>query len=82
VTTQMIIRIDERQRQKLNQLSRAEGKTTSQILRTLIDDFIKERDISGYVDDLWSRIGKKFSKKGYSADDIHSFILESRKASR
>jgi predicted DNA-binding protein len=82
MTTQMIIRIDQRQRQKLNQLSRAEGKATSQVVRELIDDFIKGHDIGNYIDDLWSRIGKTFTNQGYTAKNVQRFVREYRKAAR
>lgn len=80
MTTQMVIRLEEHQRDKLNQLSRAEGKATSQVVRELIDTFIKEHDVGGYIDDLWSRIGHTISKNGHTADDIPRMIRESRKA--
>jgi len=82
MSTQMIVRLDERQRQELNRLSRAEGKATSQVVRELIDSFIKEHDITGYIDGLWTRIGSTLSKKGYAAGDVQRFVRESRKASK
>ena len=82
MTTQMVIRLEKQQREKLNQLSRAEGKATSQVVRELIDNFIREHDIGGYIDDLWSRIGKTISQKGHAAGDVPRMIRESRKASR
>src|SRR3989338_3485124 len=57
MTTQMIIRIDEGVKDRLNRLARLEGKTTSEMVRELIEERIKERDIGAYVDDLWNRIG-------------------------
>ncbi|MBD3391495.1 MAG: CopG family transcriptional regulator [Chitinivibrionales bacterium] len=82
MTTQMIIRLDQRQREELNRLSRAEGKATSQVVRELIDNFIKERDISGYIDGLWARIGNTLSDKGYTSKDVQRFVRESRKAAK
>jgi predicted DNA-binding protein len=82
MATQMIVRINEEQREKLNQLSRAEGKATSQVVRELIDDFIKEHDISGYIDGLWERIGVRFTSKGHTPKDVRRFVRESRKAPR
>lgn len=82
MSSQMIIRIDPAKRKKLNNLSRAEGKTTSEVIRELIDNFIREHDISGYIDNLWDRIGITFKKKGYSQKDIKRFIKESRTANQ
>ncbi len=80
MTTQMIIRIDPRKREQLKKLSKAEGKATSEVVRGLIDNFIKERDMSGYIDDLWKRTGTIMAKKGRSFKDVGRVIKESRKA--
>lgn len=29
------------------------------MVRELIEDYIKEHDISSYIDNLWDRVGKK-----------------------
>jgi len=52
MTTQMIVRIDSDVKDRFNKLARVEGKTSSQMVRELIEDYIKERDIGAYVDDL------------------------------
>ena len=79
MTTQMIIRIDPEVKVRLSKLARMEGKTTSQMVRELIEDYIKERDIGTYVDDLWNRIGKKLKSKGIRQRDINRAIREARK---
>ncbi len=79
MTNQMIIRIKPDVKDKLNKLARVEGKTTSQMVRELIEDYIKERDISAYIDDLWDRIGRKLSSRGVKLKDIKSAIKEARK---
>jgi hypothetical protein len=79
MTTQMIIRIDPETKTRLNRLARVEGKTTSQMMRELIEDYIKERDIGVYIDDLWGRIGGKLKSKGIRQRDINRAIREARK---
>jgi len=79
MTTQMIIRIDSEMRKRLNKLARVEGKTTSQMVRELIEDYIREKDIDSYVDKLWDRIGGKLRAKGVNQRDIGRAIKESRK---
>ena len=79
MTNQMIIRVNPKLKNKLNNLARTEGKTTSQIVRELIEDYIKERDISAYVDDLWDRIGWKLRSRGVKSGDINKAIKEARK---
>lgn len=79
MTTQMIIRMDPEVKDRFNKLARVEGKTTSQMVRELIEDYIKERDIGTYVDDLWDRIGGKLKSKGVKQRDINRAIKEARK---
>ena len=80
MTTQMIIRIDSGMKNRLNKLARVEGKTTSQMVRDLIEDYIREKDIGSYIDNLWDRIGGKLRSKGINQRDIHRAIKESRKS--
>lgn len=79
MTTQMIIRIDDEVKNRLNRLARNEGKTTSEMVRELIQERIQERDISLYVDNLWNRIGKKLKSKGVTSATIEEAIKASRK---
>ena len=79
MTTQMIVRIDEGVKNRLNRLARLEGKTTSEMVRELIEERIKERDIGAYVDDLWNRIGRKLKSKGVTAAIIDKAVKETRK---
>jgi len=76
----MIVRIDREVKQRFSKLARVEGKTSSQMMRELIEDYIKERDIGTYVDDLWSRIGRKLKSKGVKQRDISRAIKEVRKS--
>lgn len=79
MTTQMIVRIDAKMKDKLSKLARLEGKTTSQMVRELVEEYVSERDISAYIDDLWSRIGGRLRKKGIKPKDIKKAIKEARK---
>jgi predicted DNA-binding protein len=78
MSTQMIIRIDSDVKNRLNKLARIEGKTTSEMVRGLIEEYIKERDIGAYIDDLWNRTGKKLQSKGVSLATINKAINASR----
>jgi antitoxin component of RelBE/YafQ-DinJ toxin-antitoxin module len=80
MTTQMIIRMDPEVKDRFNKLARVEGKTTSQMVRELIEGYIKERDIGVYVDDLWGRIGGKLRSKGMKQRDVNKAIKEARKS--
>ena len=82
MTTQMIIRMDPELKDKFARLARAEGKNTSEMVRKLIEDYVREHDISSYVDDLWERIGRKIKSKGKTLDDVAGAVKETRKAKR
>ncbi|MBI5640930.1 MAG: CopG family transcriptional regulator [Nitrospirae bacterium] len=79
MSTQMLIRIDDEVKNRLTKLARLEGKTTSEMVRELIEERIKERDIGAYVDDLWNRIGKKLKAKRVTPAAIEKAIKASRK---
>ena len=78
MTNQMIIRVDSELKRKVSTLAKAEGKTTSEIVRELLEDYVRERDIGSYIDDLWDRIGSKMSSKGIVSKDIPKTIKNVR----
>ena len=75
----MIVRIDSELKDRLSWLARTQGKTTSQMVREIIRDYVNERDISVYIDNLWSRIGTKLTARGVRPADINKAIAETRK---
>ena len=79
MSEQMLIRIDAELKKKMSRLARAEGKTSSQMVRELISDYVKNRDIGAYIDGLWDRIGKKLKERGVKPADIEKGIRETRK---
>ncbi|NIP61385.1 MAG: ribbon-helix-helix protein, CopG family [Nitrosopumilaceae archaeon] len=78
MTTQMIIRLDSETKTKLTKLAQAEGKNTSQVVRELIEDYIQNRDMGSYIDDLWDRLGKKLKARNVGSREIERAIYESR----
>ena len=78
MSTQMIIRIDNEVKNRLNKLARIEGKTTSEMVRGIIEEYIKERDIGSYIDDLWDRTGRKLKSRGITPTAIEKAIRASR----
>jgi len=78
MSTQMIIRIDPELKSKVNNLAKAEGKSSSEVVRELLEDYVKDRDIGSYIDDLWKRIGAKVTSRGFGPRDIKGIIQEVR----
>jgi len=78
MSTQMIVRIDPELKTKVNNLAKNEGKSISEVVRELLEDYVKDRDIGLYIDNLWKRIGAKLESRGFGPKDIKSVIQEVR----
>ncbi|MCL5992497.1 MAG: ribbon-helix-helix domain-containing protein [Bacteroidetes bacterium] len=82
MTTQLLVRIDSDIKNKLNLVARREGKTSSDVVRELVSDYINERDMSAYIEDLWQRISKQFKQHGITEKDIKKAIKDVRQANK
>lgn len=71
---QMILRIEPGLKEKVGSIARSEGKSLSQVIRELLRSYVHDRDIEGYVDDLWDRMGQKLRKRGVKARDVSQTI--------
>jgi predicted transcriptional regulator len=80
MSTQMIVRIDPDLKDKVNNLAKAEGKSVSEVVRELLEEYVKNRDISLYIDELWERIGGKLASRGVGPEEIQRVIQEVRSA--
>lgn len=78
MSEQLLVRIDPKTKEKLTKLARAEGKNNSLVVRELIEKYICERDMSGYIDDLLERISRRAEKLGITEEDIERTIREVR----
>ena len=78
MTSQMIVRLDAELKAKVNNLAKAEGKSVSQVVRELIEGYVRDRDISSYIDDLWERVGDKLAARRVKPQDIQRAIREVR----
>lgn len=74
----MIVRIDPELKTKVNNLAKTEGKSISEVVRELLEDYVKDRDIGLYIDDLWKRISTKLTSRGFGPKDIKRVIQEVR----
>ncbi len=78
MATQMIIRVESDLKDKVSKFAKAEGKNLSELVRELLINYTKERDMSTYIDDLWDRIGQNFSQQNISETDIENAIKQIR----
>ncbi len=78
MTTQMIVRLNPELKNKVNNLAKAEGKSVSEVVRELLEEYVKNRDIGLYIDDLWQRIGDKLISRKVGPQEIQRAIQEVR----
>jgi len=76
---QLLIRIDNNLKERLERLARSEGKTTSEMVRELISEYVTEKDIGAYIEELWNKVGNKLGEKGVRPDDVRRAVAETRK---
>ena len=50
----------------------------SEVVRELLEEYVRNRDIGLYIDDLWERIGSKLNSRGIGFEDIQRVIDEVR----
>ena len=78
MTAQMIVRIDPDLKAKVNNFAKVEGKSVSEVVRELLEEYVRTRDINSYIGSLWDRIGSKLSESGFASKDVKSTIRDVR----
>ena len=79
MAVQMIVRVDPATKQKLGRLARAEGKSTSQLMRDALDGYLRDHDPEGHIEDIWVRIRRSVEARGYGPEDVAGAIAEVRR---
>ena len=82
MSVQMLIRISPEMKESLARIARSEGKSTSLLIREIIETHIQDRDIGIYIDDLWGRIGNKLKSKGFKQQDISEMVRQVRESNK
>ncbi len=77
---QILIRMDPALKEQLARAAKIEGKTSSEVIRALVEDYLRQRDVGAYVDSLWERLGKDFKARKLTAKDVPAAIKASRKS--
>jgi hypothetical protein len=78
MTTQMIIKINAELKDKVASIAFSERKNLSEVVRELLENYVNERDIEGYIDELWSNIGKKMASKGVTLENVEYAVKKAR----
>jgi len=77
---QLLIRMDPELKRRLARLATREGKTSTQVVRDLIEEYVKKRDVASYIDALWGRIGQRLESAGVAAGDVAKAVRDVRKS--
>lgn len=78
MASQMIIRIEAELKDKVSRAAKAEGKTTSEVVRSLIEAYVRDRDMGAYIDGLWERIGTRLASRGMTEKDVPKAARDAR----
>jgi len=76
--TQVIVRLDAELKRQVTKLAQAEGKSLSEVVRELMQQYVKDRDMKGYILDLWEALGSEARSRGHSEHDIEDIIRHVR----
>ncbi len=76
MSTHWMIRIEPELKERFGRLARLEGKTTSRMIRDLVEHYLEERDIRAYMDDLWTRVGGRLKSKGVKPSDVSRAVRQ------
>ena len=75
MASQMIIRIEPELKDKVSRAAKAEGKTTSEVVRSLIEAYVRDRDMGTYVDGLWERLGTMLTSRGMTEKEDRKSVV-------
>ncbi len=78
MAAQILIRVDEDLKRKVQKLARAEQKSVTQKIREILYQYVEEHDIERSLKSLWEEIGEEIKKAGYKPSDVNRVIKEVR----
>lgn len=79
---QLTVRIDGDLKEHLDTLARQEGKSTSDIVRMLLRQYVHERDRSTFLEHLWDRMQQRAEGAGMRREDVARAISKVRRETR
>ena len=76
--SQLIVRLDSELKTRFQKYALSEGKNASQVVRELVAAYLQDRDMAGFVGDLWDRLGRKLESHGARVEDVDRAIRDVR----
>ncbi len=75
---QITLKISPELKERITNIAKREGKEPSDLVIELLEEYIKDRDIGAYIDDLWARINRRLTKRGVELSDVSKAVNSSR----
>lgn len=82
VMAQLTVRIDEDLKAHLKNLARQEGKSTSDVVRSLVERYVQDRDRGTALRSLWDRMQQNAKEAGTGPEDVEEAIRTVRDEGR
>jgi predicted transcriptional regulator len=79
---QLTVRIDDDLKGHLQNLARQEGKSTSDIVRGLVQRYVQDRDRGAALRALWDQMERSAEEAGTGPEDVEKAIQAVRKEGR
>jgi Ribbon-helix-helix protein, copG family. len=79
---QLTVRIDDDLKGHLQNLARQEGKSTSDVVRGLVQRYVQDRDRGAALRALWDQMGRSTKEAGSGPEDVEEAIRAVREESR
>jgi predicted transcriptional regulator len=79
---QLTVRIDDDLKDHLQALARREGKSTSDVVRSLVERYVQDRDRGTALRALWDRMQQNAEEAGSGPQDVEEAIRVVREKSR
>ena len=79
---QLTVRIDGDLKDHLQNLARQEGKSTSDVVRSLVQRYVQDRDRGAALRALWEQMRQKAEEAGAGPKDVEDAIESVREKGR
>jgi len=79
---QLTVRIDDDLKEHLQALARREGKSTSDVVRSLVQRYVQDRDRGAALRALWERMRQRAEEAGAGAKGVEDAIESVREKGR
>ena len=80
MSEQLLIRVAPELKRRLARAATLEGKTSTQVIRDLIEEYVRQRDMPSYIAALWEKVGSELTAAGVKPGAVAKAIRAARKA--